>query len=269
MARRILVSCAIALSLSADASTATGGSLDGGMPRLDASVVETPAQRTFRREYVEQTLRRESEITKSHVWTPEMRKVSFNHWRRAYKALRIRDVAQDENDAATVGRVDAYITKINEHFFALLTELAAKAPLIPPPPTLISPTAGAQATVGTAVSFKMAPYKDAKNYYCSLWEPGGHLWSNWHPGEGEALGASSECTIPADDGRWSKFRSGKAEFHGRALLVAKAESGEEYKVWSEPVKLELNVNGVAGPPAAGSQPPPPAPKSSASAGGAR
>jgi hypothetical protein len=230
---------------------------DGGLKenpaQRDAGPKETPAQRAFRIEFVEGSVAREREITKHHIWTIEMSMASWKHWRRAYRALRIRELAQDDHDDAAVARVDAYLKKISEHFFSLLAELTAKAPEIPPPPTLLSPAAGTKLAAGTALSFKMAPYKDAAHYYCWFWEPGGHYWSNMQlTPDGGGLGTSPECDIPADDPRWSKFLSGKAEFYGRAVLLAKTDGGREYRMWSEPVRADYVVTG-------GAAPPPPAP----------
>jgi hypothetical protein len=222
------------------------GDHDGGRHEghHDAAPPETADQRAERREYVEETVAKEREITKHHIWTPEMSEASWKHWRRAYRALRVRELAQDDHEEDAVTRVDAFLRRLREHFLAHLTELTTKAPEIPPPPTLLSPAAGAQLAVGTAVSFKMAPYKDAAQYYCWFWEPGGHHWSNWQSGTG--FGTSPECDVAADDPHWSKFRSGKAEFYGRAIVPAKTSAGKEYKMWSEPVKLELKVTGGEG-----------------------
>jgi hypothetical protein len=245
-------------------ATPPSNSAHGG---YDAGPRETPEQRTFRHQYVEETVVRERELTKHHIWTPEMWKASGNHWRRAYRTLRVRELAQDDNDAATVRRADAHLKKVTEHFLALLGELTASAPEIPAPPTVASPGPGAQLAVGSAVTFKMAPYKDATSYYCGFWQPGGHFWSNWQPSS-KTYGASPECTIAADDPRWSKFQSGKAEFFGRAMLQAKSSTGKEYKMWSEPARVEVSVTGGPAPAVSGSVPIPPA-KASASAGGAR
>jgi hypothetical protein len=219
---------------------------DAGKAAHDAGPRETAGQRAERRKYVEETLAREREITRHRIWTPEMSRASWKHWRRAYRALRVRELAEDDKEDAVVARVDAYLKKATDHFFSLMTELASKAPEIPPAPTLLSPVAGAQATVGQPVSFKMAPYKEAAHYYCWFWEPGGHSWSNWQAKE-EHYGDSPECDIPADDPRWGRFRSGKAEFYGRAIIPVKLDGGKELRMWSDPVKLEVDVVGGKSP----------------------
>lgn len=244
--REIVPGMGVALVLTA--GTVMAGSGDGGVAhgRHDAGPAETTNQRAYRVAYIEQTLLREREITTHHVWTPEMSNASSTHWHRVYRALRIRDLAQDDNETATMARVDAYLSRLTDHFLALLQELTAKSPEVPPPPTLVSPTASASLPIGTAVTFKLAPYKDAMHYYCWLWEPGGHYWSNWEVST-ESFGTSPECTIAADDPRWSAFHAGKAEFHGRAILSAKSSTGKDYKIWSDPVKADFALTGGAAP----------------------
>jgi hypothetical protein len=265
--KKILSGVGVAVVLTAGAVFA--GPSDGGAlhARADAGPKETSSQRAYRMAYIEQTVSREREITQHHVWTPEMSKASWTHWHRAYRALRIRDLAQDDGEAATVARVDAYMLKLTDHFLTLLKELTVTAPEVPPPPTLLSPAANASLPVGTAVTFKLAPYKDATHYYCWLWEPGGHYWSNWQTST-ESYGASPECTLAADDPRWSGFRAGKAEFHGRAILSAKSSTGKDYRVWSEPVKAEFALTG-GGAPAVSGTPHPAAPVPVASSGGSK
>jgi hypothetical protein len=261
------------------AGTPDAGTSDAGGARAarDAGPKETADQRGYRMRYVAETVQREGEIAKHHVWTPEMSKASWTHWRRAYRALRIRELAQDDGEDAAVARVDAYMKKSTDHFLTLLAELTAKSPEVPGPPTLTSPAAGAALAVGTPVTFKMAPYKDATQYYCWFWQPGGHYWSNWQASS-ESYGTSPECTIPGDDPKWSKFHSGKAEFYGRAIVPTKTAAGKDYKMWSEAVKLEVAVTGGAAPSGSGSgdagsaiplPPRPPAPKPSASTGDPR
>ena len=242
--RKTTIAARLGLGLVALGGPALAAPPDGGSHvHHDAGPKETPGQREYRVAYLRDTLEKEKAITRHHVWTPAMSTASWKHWRRAYKALRIRELAQDDSDDAAVVRVDAYLKKVTDHFVALLTELTASAPEVPPPPTLLSPAEGATAAVGTPVTFKMAPYKDAAHYYCWFWEPGGHHWSNWQTST-ESYGTSPECTVPADDAHWIQFRSGKAEFYGRAIVPVKAD-GKEYKMWSEPVKLEVTITGGA------------------------
>lgn len=219
---------------------------DAGKAAHDAGPRETTEQRAERLKYVEETRAREREITRHRIWTPEMIHASWRHWRRAYRALRVRELAEDDKDDAVVARVDAYLKKATDHFFTVMTDLASKAPEIPPPPTLLAPTAGAQLTVGQPASFKMAPYQGAAHYYCWFWEPSGHSWSNWQAKD-EHFGDSPECTIAADDPRWAKFRSGKAEFYGRAIVPMTFDGGKEFRMWSDPVKLEVDVVGGKAP----------------------
>ncbi len=220
------------------------GARDAGA--RDAAPRETAAQRVERVKYVEETLAREREITKHRIWTLEMSHASWKHWRRVYRALRIRELAEDDGAQGEVARVDAYLKKATDHFLELLAELTAKAPEIPPPPTLVAPAAGSPLAVGTAVTFKMSPYKDASQYYCWFWEPGGHYWSNWQA-KAEGFGESPECTIAADDPHWAKFHAGKGEFYGRAIIATKGDGGRPFRMWSEPVKADFSVTGGAAP----------------------
>ncbi|HLK40519.1 MAG TPA: hypothetical protein VKU41_27390 [Polyangiaceae bacterium] len=264
--------CVMAFTALTAGPSAAAGDAGAAHAKPDAGPRETAGQREYRLEYVEATVKRERELTAHKIWTPDMSSASWKHWRRAYRALRIRELAQDDHDDATVARVDGYLKKLTDRFLVVIKDLAASAPEVPPPPTLVAPTAGVALAVGTPVTFKMAAYKDAAHYYCWLWEPGGHYWSNWQAST-ESYGVTPECTIAADDPRWSRFHAGKAEFHGRAILSAKTSAGKDYKVWSEPVKAEFTLTGGAAPGPSGApggpsaQPPPPKPL--AAGGGAK
>jgi len=208
---------------------------------LDAGAKESKEPQSFRHAYIEETRKREHDIVNRHSWTPEMIASSSKHWRRAYRALRIRELAEDAGDATTVARADAQLMKTTDHFLSLLAELAARAPEVPGPPTVTAPSAGAELAKGSTVTFKMAPYKDATNYYCWLSQSDGHSWTNYEP-KVDAYPASPECTITADDPRWSKFHAGKAEFLGRAKVLTKSSDGREYKLWTDPVKVDVTIS---------------------------
>ena len=225
--------------------------------------------------YVTETMKHQKDVAAKHVWTPEMYKASSEHWRRAYRTLRVRELAEDDHDAALAARADAFLVKIDGHYFTLLTDLTAKAPEIPAPPTVTAPADLASVAVGQPVTFKMTPVKDAWQYTCLLYEPG-HSWTNWK--SSWTWSDTSECTIAADDPKWSKFHSGKATFTSRAVFKAKNAKGAEYKYWSQPSTIHVTLTGGAapGPSGSGAPPPPPsasatppAPRPSSSAGGSR
>jgi hypothetical protein len=273
-----------ALLLATSAATAAGGapsasgsgqapsphpSASGsGRGAHDAGPPETKDQRAYRIKYVTETLKHQHEITAHHVWTPEMFKASSEHWRRAYRTLRVRELAEDDHDAALVSRADAFLGKIDTHYFALMTDLTSKSPEIPAPPAVTAPAELASVAVGQPVTFKMTPVKDAWQYTCVLYEPG-HSWSNWK--SSWKWSDTSECTIAADDPKWAKFHAGKATFTGRAVFKAKNAKGTEYKYWSQPSTLHVTLTGGAapGPSGSGATPPVPSPKPSSSAGGSR
>jgi hypothetical protein len=236
----------------------------------DAGPKETPEQKQFRVKYVLDTLKKESDLTKDHVWIPEMSKASGEHLRRAYKTIRNRELAQDDNDTATITRADAYLKKITDHFIGLMTELVAKAPVIPAAPTITSPTADVTVKVGQPVTFKFAPVKDATQYYCWFYEStgGAHYWSNWNAAT-KSYGTTPDCTIPGDDPKWARFHDGKAHLHGRAITLAKSPGGKDFKIWSHVATLDVTVTGGAAPapsPSGSGANPGPKPAPSASGG---
>jgi hypothetical protein len=246
----------------ASARPATPGSASARGAR-DAGPPETKEQRAFRIKYLGDTLKHQHDIVGAHVWTPEMVKASSDHWRRAYRALRIRELAEDDKDTALVGRVDAFLTKIDTHYFALLTDLTSKAPEQPAPPTVMAPADQTEVKIGQPLTFKLTPVKDAWQYTCILYEPG-HAWTNWK--SSWKWSDTNECTIGADDPHWTKFQAGKATFTSRAVLKAKSTKGVEYRYWSQPATIHLALTGGVSPSPSGGA----TPRASASTvGGAR
>jgi hypothetical protein len=243
---------AVLLSLSVVAAATDGGRVatDGGHPR-DAGPPETPGQKVYRNAYISKTIKREVEVTKGHVWTPDVGALENLHWHRAYRALRMRELAEDEKDTAAVARVDTDIVKLDQHFFTTLATLSAAAPSIPPAPTLASPASGASLAVGTAVTLKINPVPGATHYYCLLWGGGRHMWSNYDPTT-KQYGTSPECTIPANDPKWAKFESGKANVLIRAISPAKTPSGVAYTITSHTAQIPVVITGGATPTTASS-----------------
>ncbi|HEX7603394.1 MAG TPA: hypothetical protein VF316_17365, partial [Polyangiaceae bacterium] len=153
---------------------------------------------------------------------------------------------EDDKDTAAVARVDAYIVKLDQHFFTSLAAVSAAAPSIPAAPILASPANGASLAVGTAVTIKINPVPGATHYYCLLWGGGRHMWSNYDPAT-KQYGTSNECTIPANDPKWAKFESGKANILIRAISPEKTASGVAYKISSHTGQIPVIITGGAAP----------------------
>lgn len=223
---------------------------DGGKPAVlahhDAGPPETAEQKAYRSAYISKTLKHETETTKGHVWTPDVGAVERRHWKRAYRALRIRELAEDDKDAAAIGRVDAFLTKLDEHFYKALAAAVADAPAIPPPPVVTAPAKGASLAVGTAVTITITPVPGATHYYCLLWGEGKHTWSNYDPAT-KQTGTSNVCTIPAGDAKWAKFENGKANVLVRAETPEKTKKGVAYNMWTRTLQIPVTITGGAAP----------------------
>jgi len=273
-----LVALAAAPAMAATAGSASGRGSSAPTPpptpggshsaqMHDAGPPETNDQRKFRYAYVNETLKKEIGIVKGHVWTPDMATVMIDHWRRAYRVLRIRELAEDDKDMAVVARADVLLNKTTDRFLTQLKDVTAKSPEIPPPPTISAPANGASLAVGTPVTFKITPVKDATEYHCSLFQAqhgGYHVWNNYNAAA-KSYGTSPDCTIAADDARWTKFNSGKATLYAHAIIKAKSSDGKEYRYWTQGAKSEFSLTGGAAPTPSGA----PSAKGSSSAGGAK
>lgn len=209
----------------------------------DAGPPETKAQRAHRSEYISKTLKHEREIVGHHAWTPEMLALASGHWKNAYRAIRVHELAEDDHEPALMQRADEVLKKMDEKFFKELPPLVTDAPMIPPAPTLTSPAANASIPIASAVTFKIAPVAGAMHYACSLYEAGGHSWSSYDA-KAKQWGTSPDCTIPANDPRWDKFAAGKTHFIGRAITPAKSKGGKDFNLWSDPVRIDVQL--VAG-----------------------
>ena len=219
--RVILMTGLTALLVSSSAAAA----VDGGAAILrphDAGPAETTGQKAYRAAYIAKTKKRQREITKGHVWDPDVTALANTHWRRAYAALRIRELAEDDKETAHIARVDAYLAKLDQHYATQLTALVAQAPAIPPAVTITAPAKGSSIAIGTPVTFKMTPVAGATSYWCGVWQPG--------PGRSYAWTTRSttpECTMPATG---IKLTAGKAYFVATASTPAKTKKGVEYKI---------------------------------------
>jgi len=238
-------------------SSAGQAATDGGKPAVlaphDAGPPETAGQKAYRNSYISKTIKHESDLTKGHVWTPDIGSLETTHWRRAYRALRIRELAEDDKETAAMSRVDTSLTKLDQHFFTALAALAADAPAVPPAPTLSAPASGASLAVGTAVTITINPVPGATHYYCLLWGEGRHMWSNYDPAT-KQYGTSNVCTVPAADAKWAKFENGKANILVRAITPAKTTKGVAYNIWSHSAQVPVVITGGAAPAPSSSAP---------------
>ncbi len=243
---------AMLVAVSAGAATPT----DSGKPAVlaphDAGPAETTGQKAYRNAYISKTVKKEQEVTKERAWTPDIGATENLHWKRAYKALRIRELAEDDKETSAITRVDAYITKLDQHFFTELTTLAAEAPALLPAPALTAPAKGSSLGVGTAVSIKIAPVAGATHYYCLLWGKEHHMWSNYDPAT-KQFGATPECTIPAGDAKWAKFESGGANIQIRAEIPEKTKKGVAFNMWTHTAQIPVTITGGAAPAASGAK----------------
>lgn len=231
-------------------SSAWGG--DAGKATVltphDAGPAETTGQKEYRAAYVAKTKKKERVILKGHVWAPDVNALANTHWRRAYSALRIRELAEDDKETAHIARVDAYLVKLDKHFDTELAKLAAEAPAIPPAVTIASPTKGASVAIGTAVTFKVNPVAGATSYWCGVWQPGhNYAWTT--------EGATPDCTLAANAPQWSKLTAGKAYFAARAFTPAKTKKGVDFKIGTAGISPwhDIMLTGGAAPAASGAK----------------
>lgn len=88
---------------------------------------EGPEQKKRRQDYVARISKEVRAIVRSDgVITAEEKELVRQHWRRSMRAHRIRLLAEDENNAAIVARVDAYLAKIEKTLMDHLKELNKK-----------------------------------------------------------------------------------------------------------------------------------------------
>lgn len=217
----------------------------GGAGQGAAGPAETGAQRAYRQRYVADTLKKESALLQDLVRTPEVHKASSAHWRRAYRALRIRELAEDDKEPGTVARVDAFLRKIDGHYFAYLAELAPTLPKIPAAPAVTAPAPQASVALGSALAIAATPAAGvtADEYYCAVYEP--HAgWNNYDP-KAKRYGGAGSCTIGASDPRWAKFQPGRAWVSVHTLTHAKSPKGVSYDQWSHARHVPITLTGAA------------------------
>lgn len=193
---------------------------------------ETPAQAEFRRAYIESTSQRIHAIADANdkARTPEESAQIGRHWVSAMKAIRIREVAQDVGDTACVGKVDAFLGKLDVGFYETLTALAAEAPPRPRAPTFALPAPEATFLLDQPFVCRVADYPGATARICGLRENGRTLWYG--------CGATGECRIsPA---LWRFGSPGPAQLLARALVN---------RLWSDTAERPIRIAPSDAPPA--------------------
>ena len=229
------------------ATAPSAGITDGGAPHamVDAGPPETSDQRAYRMKYVSDTAAKENALMHGLVWTPEVRKAEGAHWRRAYRTLRIRELAEDGGDTATMARTDLFLRKIDGHFFAFMSETAPNLPTQPAAPALAAPSANTTIPIGSAVTITMTPGANvtANEYYCVLSE-GTAGMSNYDP-VAKHYGTSPTCTFAANDPRWAKFTAKKGGVWVMTATKATSPKGVVYNQWSHQAYVPVMMTGGA------------------------
>ncbi len=240
----------IGMASAAPAMTPASPSASAPHNHPDAGPAETKDQRAFRRKYVAETVEKENTLLKGLVRTPDVHRAVTNHWHRAYRTLRVRELAEDSADAATVARTDAHLHKIDAHFFAYLAELAPSLPPIAAAPSIAAPAPGAQIPIGSALTITVTPGGGAapNEYYCVASEGGAHALVNYDAA-GKHYGLDGNCTFAANDPRWAKFHPGKGGIWAATVIKAKTAKGAEYRQWSHQKYIPVQFVAAGGAPA--------------------
>jgi hypothetical protein len=225
---------------------ATAGAPAAPHVSIDAGPPETSDQRADRAKYIADTTQKENALMKGLVWTPEVRKVANEHWRRAYRTLRVRELAQDSGDTATLSRTDLFLRKIDGHFFSYLAEVAPTLPATPPAPTLNGPAANTPIPIGSALTITMtpAPTVTPTEYWCVASEGGSSALVNYDPAT-KHYGTSPTCTFAATDPRWAKFVAKKGGIWVATGTKTKSPKGVDYTQWSAQRYVPVQFTGAA------------------------
>ena len=98
----------------------------GAMPKI----TRTPAQDMVRRELVRQRREAIEAAVKKNgkPLTQAQRQAIGMHWRHIMRLLRIREIAEDAKDSATMTRVDGLIARATKHFDDKFSKLTSDAP---------------------------------------------------------------------------------------------------------------------------------------------
>jgi hypothetical protein len=242
--RELLLSLGVAITLAAQSASA--GAPAAPPLVIDAGPPETSVQRADRTKYIADSIAKENALMKGLVWTPEVRKVASAHWRRAYRTLRIRELAQDSGDTTTVMRTEMFLRKIDGSFFSYLSQTAPTLPTMPAAPTLNAPAANVQIPIGSALAITMtpAPSVTPTEYWCVASEGGASALVNYDPTT-KHYGTTPTCTFAATDPRWAKFVAKKGGIWVATGTKTKSPKGVEYTQWSAERYIPVQFTGAA------------------------
>lgn len=113
----------VAAPTDAGAAAADGGVREKGK--------EGAEQKKRRKDYVERIRKEIRAIVPAHSLTDADRDLVRVHWRRAMRTLRVKLIAEDSNDNATIARCDALLAKMDQQLFDKLKELHKKGAAAP------------------------------------------------------------------------------------------------------------------------------------------
>ncbi|MFO0674234.1 MAG: hypothetical protein U0235_32240 [Polyangiaceae bacterium] len=92
---------------------------------------EGAEQKKRRKDYVDRIRKEIRAIVPAHSLTDADRDLVRVHWRRAMRTLRVKLIAEDSNDNATIARCDALLAKMDQQLFDKLKELHKKGAAAP------------------------------------------------------------------------------------------------------------------------------------------
>ena len=230
---------------SGSAAPAASGAPAASARKPDAGPMETSEQRKFKSDYIKATTLKVRDIAhKDHkAITKDEHTLINGHWRRAMRALRVRELAEDDHDAKMEQRVDSFLKRTDDKFFDTLTALNAKAPPRPDTPVVVSPLAGGSVPVAGAITFKLAPTAGLK-HVCTLVQVIDHQAASWVD-----FSKTDECVFAADKPEHAKFKAGPAHLH-----VWAHQTTPQGEIYSDAANITFELTGAAAAPAASGGP---------------
>lgn len=110
------------------AAPADAGAGDAGVREKGKEGAE---QKKRRKDYVDRIRKEIRAIVPVHALTDADRDLVRVHWRRAMRTLRVKLIAEDSSDAATIARCDALLAKMDQQLFDKLKDLHKKGAAAP------------------------------------------------------------------------------------------------------------------------------------------
>ena len=201
-----------------------------------ADAENTPDQIAFRNNYNYKINRKTREIRDqfpNKARTSEENQVINRHWNQAYRAIRIRELAQDDGDQPTVNRVDGYLARLDADYEVKLRDAISRAPDRSNSPKLLWPVNGSYLSMSRSYSVCRFEYDpQAVSYSCILEQPQtGHRHNYF-------CSRSGECYGDVNDGRF---------VNGPARIIASKYIQDQYWSASTVVNVTLGGQVVAAP----------------------